>query len=93
MAYYSSLTYTEIQDGGLVLKKYHTVHDYRWSSIVEVVYEYEPDSAGIYIFTTAGGETITIKETAQIGPAERREIYHAVTGKEIPFIEREKLAE
>ncbi len=93
MAYYSSLSYTAIQESGLVLKKYHTVHDYPWSSIVEVVYEYEPDSAGTYNFTTAGGETITIEETAQIGPAEQREIYHTVTGQGIPLIEREKGSE
>lgn len=92
-AYYSILSYTAIQDGGLGLKKYHTVRDYRWSSIVEVIYEYAPDSTGTYTFTTAGGETITINETAQFGPAEQRKIYQAGTGQGIPFIEREKGAE
>jgi len=92
-AHYSSLSYTAIQDGGLVLKKFHTVNDYPWSSIAEVVYEYDPNSSGSYIFKTTDGEAITIEENAQFGPAEQRKIYRAVTGQGITLIEREKNTE
>lgn len=93
MLYYSMLSYTAIQDSGIVLKEYHNVRNYSWRDIEEVLYEYELSSPGVYTFTTTLGETIQMQENGQFGPDERSAIYNVVVGQGIPFIEREKDSE
>lgn len=90
MTYYSTLSYTAIQKSGLILKEYHTVKDYAWSDIAEVVYEYETYAPGVYTFTTKEGEIFEIEENGQFGPGERMAIYNVVMSQGISFIEREK---
>lgn len=90
MLYYSMLSYTAIHEGGIVLKEYHTVKDYAWSDIAEVIYEYETYSPGVYTFTTTLGETLQIQENGQFSPDERSAIYRVVMERGISFTEREK---
>jgi hypothetical protein len=93
MVYYSTLSYTAIQNGGLVFKEYHTVKEYAWSDIAEIVYEYDTNSPGVYTFTTTKGETLQIQKNGQFGPAEQSAIYQAAMRQGISFIEREKGSE
>lgn len=87
--YFSSLSYTAIQEDQMVRKIFHQTHIYPWEEMEKVEYVFVYGAKGTYYFTAKNGDTWSLLESGLLDTRAQTRFHSRLKTYEVELVEKE----